>query len=404
MRISVLKYGGTSVASELGRGRIVEQVQQSLDEGYAPVVVVSAIGRKGDPYATDTLIHLLPAPELDYKSREMDLLMSCGEIISAVLITNLLKSKGIDATAFTGFQAGIQTDGTFGDARILSVSTEDIHRALNAGKVVVVTGFQGIDAVGNITTLGRGGSDTTAAVLGVALDAEKIEIYTDVEGVMTADPRVVENARIIDQISYEEVYQMALDGAKVVDHKAVAIAREGNKPLIIRSTFSDAPGTKIKVKPRTMENPSDPNRVLTAVALKQPFVQMTVIISAKDHRNEILLNRLEQEKISIDMINFFDNRKVFIINEQELDKVQRILDELKIESSALTGCSKITAIGHRMHGVPGVMKRIVFALSRENIEILQSSDSTTTISCLIRSEHASRALQILHDEFKLSQE
>lgn len=404
MRISVLKYGGTSVASELGRSRIVEQVQQSVAEGYSPVVVVSAIGRKGDPYATDTLINLLPAPELEYKSREMDLLMSCGEIISAVLITNLLKSSGIDATAFTGFQAGIQTDGNFGDARILSVSTEDIHRALNAGKVVVVTGFQGIDAVGNITTLGRGGSDTTAAVLGVALDAEKIEIYTDVEGVMTADPRVVENARIIDQISYEEVYQMALDGAKVVDHKAVAIAREGNKPLVIRSTFSDAPGTKIKVKPRTMEDPRDPNRVLTAVALKQPFVQMTVVISAKDGRNELLLNKLEQEKISIDMINFFDNRKVFIINEPDLSKVQGILDELEIESHVCTGCSKITAIGHRMHGVPGVMKRIVFALSRENIEILQSSDSTTTISCLIRSEHAARALQILHDEFRLSQE
>ncbi len=404
MRISILKYGGTSVASELGRSRIVEQVQQSMEEGYSPVVVVSAIGRKGDPYATDTLINLLPAPELEYKSREMDMLMSCGEIISAVLITNLLKSHGVDATAFTGFQAGIQTDGNFGDARILSVSTEDIHRALNSGKVVVVTGFQGIDAVGNITTLGRGGSDTTAAVLGVALDAEKIEIYTDVEGVMTADPRLVEDARIIDQISYEEVYQMAVDGAKVVDHKAVAIAREGNKPLVIRSTFSDAPGTKIKVKPRTMEDPSDPNRVLTAVALKQPFVQMTVVISAKDGRNELLLNRLEQEKISIDMINFFDNRKVFIINEPDMGKVQRILDELQIEFHTCTGCSKITAIGHRMHGVPGVMKRIVFALSRENIEILQSSDSTTTISCLIRSDQAARALQILHDEFRLSQE
>ncbi len=403
MRISVLKYGGTSVASDLGRSRIVEQVKKAVSEGFSPVVVVSAIGRKGDPYATDTLINLLSAPELDYKSREMDMLMSCGEIISAVIMANLLKSHGIDATAFTGFQAGIQTDGTFGDARILSVSAEGIQTALEAGKVVVVTGFQGIDGAGNITTLGRGGSDTTAAVLGVALDAEKIEIYTDVEGVMTADPRVVENARIIDQISYEEVYQMARDGAKVVDHKAVAIAREGNKPLIIRSTFSDAPGTQIRVKSRTLEDPSDPDKALTAVALKQPFVQMTVAITAKDHRNELMLNRLEQEKISIDMINFFDDCKVFIVNEPDLEKAKAILAELELETEVLTGCSKITAIGHRMHGVPGVMKRIVFALSKENIEILQSSDSNTTISCLIRSEHASRALQILHDEFKLSQ-
>ncbi len=403
MRISVLKYGGTSVASELGRNRIVEQVQKAREEGFSPVVVVSAIGRKGDPYATDTLINLLPNPELDHNSREMDLLMSCGEIISAVILTNLLKSFGVDATAFTGFQAGIQTDGVFGDARILSVNTEEIQNALKAGKVVVVTGFQGIDNAGNITTLGRGGSDTTAAVLGVALDAEKIEIYTDVEGVMTADPRVVKDARIIEQISYEEVYQMARDGAKVVDHKAVAIAREGNKPLIVRSTFSDAPGTEINLKTRILDDPGDPARVLTAVTLKQPFVQMTVTISAKDHRNELMLNRLEQDKISIDMINFFDNRKVFIIENSDLNKIRKILNELELEYHALSGCCKVTAIGHRMHGVPGVMKRIVFALSKENIEILQSSDSNTTISCLIRSEFAGRALQILHNEFRLGE-
>lgn len=401
MRISVLKYGGTSVASELGRSRIVEQVGKSLQEGFAPVVVVSAIGRKGDPYATDTLIHLLEAPELDYRSREMDLLMSCGEMISAVMITNLLKKSGIQATAFTGFQAGIQTDSTFGDARILSVNPEGILAALEAGQTVVVTGFQGIDGAGNITTLGRGGSDTTAAVLGVALNAERIEIYTDVEGVMTADPRIVKDARIIDQISHEEVYQMASAGAKVVDHKAVAIAREGGKPLIIRSTFSDAPGTKIKIMPKAQESASDPSHALTAVALKQHFAQLTVAIPNRDHRNELMLNRFEQEKISIDMINFFDNEKVFIIQEQDLPKAKAILDALDLAWEALTGCSKITAIGHRMHGVPGVMKRIVFSLSRENIEILQSSDSNTTISCLIRSEMAGRALQILHQEFRL---
>lgn len=404
MRISVLKYGGTSVASELGRSRIVDQVKKTLAEGIMPVVVVSAVGRHGDPYATDTLIHLVGAPELDYRSREMDLLMSCGEVISAVIMTNLLKQNGVDATAFTGFQAGIQTDGNFGDARILAVNPHGILTALEAGKTVVVTGFQGVDADGNITTLGRGGSDTTAAVLGVALNAERIEIYTDVEGVMTADPRIVKDARIIDQISHEEVYQMASAGAKVVDHKAVAIAREGGKPLIIRSTFTDAPGTKIKVMGKVQEGGSDPAHALTAVALKQPFAQLTVSIPNRDHRNELMLNRFEQDKISIDMINFFDNEKVFIINEQDLPKAKIILDDLGLTWDALTNCSKLTAIGHRMHGVPGVMKRIVFALSRENIEILQSSDSNTTISCLIRSELAGRALQILHTEFRLHEE
>lgn len=403
MQICVLKYGGTSVASDLGRSRIVEQVKKTIQEGYSPVVVVSAIGRKGDPYATDTLINLLHDPAIEYKSREMDLLMSCGEVISAVIIANLLKSSGIDALAFTGFQAGIQTDSAFGDAKILSVATEGMYQAIESGKTLVVTGFQGIDSNGNITTLGRGGSDTTAAVLGVALNAERIEIYTDVEGVMTADPRIVKDARIIDQISHEEVYQMASAGAKVVDHKAVAIAREGGKPLVIRSTFSDAPGTRIKVMLKNQESAADPTKALTAVALKQHFVQLTVAIATKDHRNERMLNRFEQEQISIDMINFFDNEKVFIISELDLPKALEILEELELKTEVLKGCSKITAIGHRMHGVPGVMKRIVFSLARENIEILQSSDSNTTISCLIHSEHAGRALQILHNEFQLHQ-
>lgn len=401
MRISVLKYGGTSVASEEGRHRIVEQVLKNKAEGFAPVVVVSAIGRKGDPYATDTLIHLLPAPELDYRTREMDLLMSCGELISAVLTANRFKQEGHAAVAMTGFQAGIRTDSNFGDARILSVNPDGILKELEAGNIVIVTGFQGMDEEGNITTLGRGGSDTTAAVLGVALDAERIEIYTDVEGVMTADPRVVSDARILDQISYDEVYQMAKDGAKVVDYKAVAIAREAGKVMFIKSTFSDAPGTEIKGHTRNIDDLSDPTKVLTAVAAKHGFVQLSVEIAARDHHNEELLNALEQNRISIDMINFFDNRKVFIIDEKELFKAEEILKEIGLEYHVLDACTKVTAIGHRMHGVPGVMKRIVFALSREGIEILQSSDSNTTISCLVRTDVAARALQVLHEEFKL---
>jgi len=401
LKISILKYGGTSVASPEGRDRIVEQVLRSRQDGYATVVVVSAFGRKGDPYATDTLIHLLPAPELDYQSREMDLLMSCGETIAAVLIANRFKQEGCRAMAFTGYQAGIRTDSTFGDARVLSVDPGAILKALRDDNIVIVTGFQGMDDENNVTTLGRGGSDTSAAILGVALDAERIEIYTDVEGVMTADPRMVSEARVLDRISYDEVYQMAKDGAKVVDYKAVAIAREANKPLVIRSTFSDAPGTEIIGKTRDIDDMDDPAKVLTAVALKHNYVQLTVEISAKDHHNENLLNRLDQERISIDMINFFEKRKVFIIDEKDLSKAVSILNEIGLVFHTLSGCSKVTAIGHRMHGVPGVMKRIVFALSRANIEILQSSDSNTTISCLVHSAFAQEAINVLHNEFRL---
>jgi len=398
MSIVIMKYGGTSVATTESREKIAEHVMACRSKGESPVVVVSAIGRKGDPYATDTLINLLPNPKLDYKSRDMDLLMSCGETISAVIMSNLLKTKGEKAIALTGYQAGIITDSLYGEANVNSVQSDAMMELIESGYIIIVTGFQGNDQYRNVTTLGRGGSDTTAAILGEALNAERIEIYTDVDGVMTADPRIVEDAKVIDNINFDEVYQMAKDGAKVVDHKAVAIAKRANKPLIIKNTFTDANGTRIE---NSGFDADKDNKVLTAIACKKDIVQVTVTIGSLDKENEKLLNEIEKNRISIDMINFFDDRKVFTISSNELDKMESILEKMNVGFEIFRNCSKITAIGHRIHGVPGVMRRIVFALASKNIDILQTSDSNTTIACLISENNADEAMNVLHREFNL---
>ncbi|NLO96609.1 MAG: aspartate kinase, partial [Peptococcaceae bacterium] len=192
MRILVQKFGGTSVADSERRIQAATKVSEAVSKGYSPVVVVSAIGRFGDPYATDTFIKMATSIYSEVPKRELDLLMSCGEIISGVVMVSTLQSLGLEAILLTGGQAGIITNNCFGDAKIIRIEPDRILKHLEEGKIVIVTGFQGITEDGQITTLGRGGSDTTAAAIGVALNAEAIDIYTDVEGIMTADPRIVE--------------------------------------------------------------------------------------------------------------------------------------------------------------------------------------------------------------------
>ena len=229
MEIVVQKYGGTSVTTHESRTRIAQNAIELKTQGKKPVIVVSAIGRNGDPYATDTLINFFKSANENYSSRNLDFLLNCGEMISAAVVANTIEGLGHKAIALTGHQAGMVTDADFGNANVAYVDTQKIIQQLEKDYIVVVTGFQGITAAGELTTLGRGGSDTTAAVLGVALDAECIEIYTDVDGVMTADPRIVKDAQVLRTISYEECYQLAIDGAKVVDHKAIDIAKKGNQ-------------------------------------------------------------------------------------------------------------------------------------------------------------------------------
>src|SRR5690606_29009876 len=235
----------SSLAAPEGREAAARRVLQAVREGSRPIVVVSALGRRGDPYATDTLLGLVRAEQAGLPARELDLLLACGEQIAAVVVAAVLGQHGVDAPALTGGQAGIVTDAHFGDARILRVDPEPLRRRLERGQVPVVAGFQGVTEHGDITTPGRGGRDTTAAALAAALGAGAVEIYTDVEGVYTADPRLVPDARTMLTATYDEVAQMAVEGARVIHPRAIEIAMRANVPVRVRSTVSDAPGTLI---------------------------------------------------------------------------------------------------------------------------------------------------------------
>ena len=230
--IVVQKFGGTCLDSQEKRQAACERIKDALSAGYKVCAVVSAMGRKGEPYATDTLISLARGVSRDVAPRELDLLVSCGEVISAVLMVQELRKRGITAMALSGGQAGIITDMCFGNANILTVNPGHVRRHLDERKVVVVAGFQGRADSGDITTLGRGGSDTTAMALGAALDAAYVEIYTDVQGIMTADPHVVASAKTIPLVSYEEVSQLAWEGAKVIHPRAVEIAQGAQSRVI----------------------------------------------------------------------------------------------------------------------------------------------------------------------------
>ncbi len=401
MDIIVRKYGGTSVSSEESRDLIAKEAVKLKRQGKHPVIVVSAIGRSGDPYATDTLISNLTGLTSNVSPRELDMIMSCGEIISASIMATAIRANGEEAIALTGFQAGIITDDKYSDANVLEVDTKKIKEYLSRDMIVVVTGFQGITKAGDITTLGRGGSDNTAAILGSALEAEAIEIYTDVDGVMTADPRIVPDAKVLSSISYDEVYQMAIDGAKVVDHKAIEVAKDNGRILMIKNTFTSAKGTLISGE--DLIDKSDINKkLITAVTARRNISQYTVNIESRDEKNEDLLVQMEEMGISIDLINFFDDRKVYTINKKDMDNMNIILKKLDLQYWVIEDCSKIAVIGHRINGIPGVMKRIVLALHKNNIEILQSSDSNTTIWCLVKKSDTEKAINILHNEFELS--
>ena len=271
MGILVQKFGGTSVQSYEKMNEVLKIIKsyKEKDNDLQLVVVVSAMGRKGDPYATDTLINLVKNINKNPQKRELDALMSCGEIISC-LFTNILLNEGIDAVFLNGGQAGIITDDNYGNSKIIDVDPKRILKELNKGKVVVVAGFQGITTNNELTTLGRGGSDTSAVAIGKALKCDTVEIYTDVDGVMTADPRVEPNAKVLEHIGYEEVFQMADKGAKVIHPRAVQLAKSANITLVIKNTLNPlAKGTNIGIM-RTSINEKmtyeDTVNVNTAVA------------------------------------------------------------------------------------------------------------------------------------------
>ncbi|WP_346895503.1 aspartate kinase [Clostridium sp. UBA7503] len=394
MDIVVQKFGGTSVSSENNRILVTKKIKNAIKNGYKPVVVVSAMGRKGSPYATDTLLSLVSEEFKINNKRALDLLLSCGETLSTVVMCNDLLREGIEAVPLMGGEAGIRTDNNFNNASILDVNPKNVLKVLEQGKVPVVAGFQGISEEGSITTIGRGGSDVTGAILGAALKAKEVQIYTDVDGIMTADPRIVSKASLIESISYDEVFQFADQGAKVIHPRAVEISRKYNIPLVIKNTLSDCEGTTIS------SYGEDNERIITGITHMSNRVQIRINGGSKEHCNNIF-HILAENEISIDLISVFTNDKIFTISEVDLEQFENIAANYEIDYQYTESCSKISIIGSKMRGIPGVMSRILKALEEGNIDILQTADSHTTIWCLVESNKVKDAINLLHNEFKL---
>ncbi len=403
MRVLIQKFGGTSVGTEEGRLRSVAKVVHARQDGYDVVVVVSAMGRSPEPYATDSLAGLLNVSG-DLMERERDLLLSCGETISAVVFAGLLASSGVGASALTGSQAGIVTDCRYGDARIRKVDPDRVLHHLQEGRVVVVAGFQGATEDGEITTLGRGGSDVTAAALGCALAAERVEIFTDVDGIMTADPRLVPGAAKVRRMTYREVCEMAHLGAGVIHPRAAEIAMEGGVPLWIKNTFTDDDGTLIADRATVVEGiPIHGDQVVSGIACIRSLAQVKVRTEGTDaQRSLAVLQRLADEGISLDLINVSPDEMSFTIRAKQARAAGQVLSGFDLDSSIEEGFAKVSAVGAGMRGVPGVMARIVEALTRVDVEIYQTSDSHTSISCLVRDHLVAKALSALHEQFGLA--
>lgn len=399
MEIIVQKFGGTSVGKQEVREEAVRKIIRAYDSGKAPIVVVSAMGRKGDPYATDTLLSIVKQYSAYISSRDKDLLMSCGEVLSAVLISAMLNAEGYKAQALTGFQAGLITDGRHGNADCRYVYTKYISDLLEKNIIPVVAGFQGVSENNEITTLGRGGSDTTAALLANAHKAVSLEIYTDVDGVMTADPRIVEQAVIIRNIPYDEMYHMADHGAKIIHNKAVDIAAASDTEIRILNILSDDEGTNISgLVP--IHDPENSDDVVNSVVLMKNRTQVTV--SRLGTAQELnILKKLADNSISIDLINIFPDKIVFTIDGLDKQKAGELISEMKLEHEFIDDCCKVSAVGSRMRGVPGVMARIFGSLKDAGCEILQSADSHMNISCLVKQKDSIRAVKALHEEFNL---
>lgn len=444
MRIKVMKFGGTSVASAEARSTSALRVIQAKEQGFSPVVVVSAIGRRGAPYATDTLIGMLREidPTVDPDPRELDLLLACGEILSAVIFAHTLKTLGYSAQAFRGGQAGIRTDGVFGNARIVSINPIALVRSIEGGHIPVVCGFQGVYVDGNgnpgaeLTTLGRGGSDTTGAALGAALRAEAVEIFTDVDGVKTADPDAVKGAPTLRTVTYDEVAEIAHLGAKVVHPRAAEIAMSHGIPLWVKNTFTDDEGTQIVNKEQF------PGRRVTGVTHSGKLVYLQFDLSAATETERPMLEghiyeTMARYGLSIYMLNLSPNSTGFAVPRDQYPTVQDVLDGLvipaperrvfifqvgqaskevetqakllaplgevlRVPATLTEGCTMVSLVGHEYMQQPGVFLAVLRTLAEGQVTVLQTSDSEYSLSVLVPEAESNRAVRLLHDRFGLS--
>lgn len=402
MSIIVQKYGGTSVGTPERIKEVAKRVIETKKQGHDVIVVVSAMGD-----TTDDLLALAHKITERPNDREMDMLLSTGEQISIALLAIAIHSLGYNAISFTGAQVGIVTDNVHRKAKIQKISPDKMVKALNDGNIVIVAGFQGVDYEDNITTLGRGGSDTTAVALAAVVKAERCEIYTDVEGVFTADPRVVPEARKMQEISYDEMLELAQLGAKVMNARAMEFAAKYNVPLYVLSSFSKAPGTLMKREAKNMEN-----IVVRGIAIQEDEAKITILrVPDKPGIASKIFKKISDTNINIDMIVQNVSEKgvtdiSFTVVTDDLRKTKDILEPFikEIGAGGLLAdenMAKVSVVGYGMHGHTGVAARMFDALAREGINIEMISTSEIKISVVIEKQFAKKAAKVLHKEFEL---
>lgn len=406
MSLIVQKFGGTSVANVSRIKQVARKVASVFDSGIEVVVVVSALGD-----TTDRLIEMAHQISPSPSPRELDMLLSTGEQVSAALLSMALQSLGYQAISLNALQAGIKTDKVHTKARLLEIDTERIKRELKEGKIVVITGFQGVTDEEDITTLGRGGSDLTAIALAATLKADLCEIYTDVEGVFTADPRIVPEARLLKKISYEEMLEMAATGARVMQTRAVEYARNFGVKILVRSSFNESEGTLITGEEEIgLEKP-----IISGVTFDVSEAKLTIReVPDRPGVAARIFGALARAQINVDMIiqNISQAGTTdisFTVERTDLNRAEDVLKKVCQELGASgievdPEIAKVSLIGAGMKTHPGVAAQMFEALARENINIEMISTSTIKISCVIKASEVKRAVQALHQEFNLSQE
>ncbi|MBR0580500.1 aspartate kinase [Bacillus altitudinis] len=403
MGLIVQKFGGTSVGSTEKIRNAAERVIAEREAGNDVVVVVSAMGK-----STDVLVDLAKELTDDPSKREMDMLLTTGEQVTISLLAMALQAKGYDAISFTGWQAGMKTEKVHGNARIVDIDEARIQEELSAGKVVVVAGFQGIADDLHITTLGRGGSDTTAVALAAALKADKCDIYTDVPGVFTTDPRYVPSARKLAGISYDEMLELANLGAGVLHPRAVEFAKNYQIPLEVRSSIENESGTLIEE-----ESSMEQNLVVRGIAFEDQMTRVTVCgLSSGLTTLSTIFTTLAKQNINVDIIiqsvtNTNQTSISFSVKTDDLSKTVEVLEEYKgalgyeqIETESKL--AKVSIVGSGMVSNPGVAAEMFAVLAQKDIQVKMVSTSEIKVSTVVDREDMVKAVEALHDAFELS--
>lgn len=402
MSIIVQKYGGTSMANSECVKNVADKVVKAKREGQDVVVVVSAPAGMTD--------HLVSrAKEITDKpsGRELDMILATGEQISISLLAMAIKALGEDAISFTSAQVGIFTDSNHNKAKIEAIDTTKVERALAEGKVVIIAGFQGVTKDLEITTLGRGGSDTSAVAIGVALGAKEVEIYTDVDGIYTADPRVVPNAHKIDRITFDEMLEMAGAGANVLHLRSVELAAKNHLPIHLRSSFTDTIGTYVTDEEDSMEQ-----ALVRGVAHTTNNAKITIANIENTAKNIAeIFQTISNENINVDVItqNYVKRNKItlsFTVAQDEFDHALSIAKKLgnALNAEDVYGTedvAKVCIIGVGMKSTPGVASRVFSCLAENGVEIDMISTSDISITCVIRQSDYNKAVLAVHNAFEL---